>query len=88
MGRVFALDEARIGLKVTHRRSWCPFVNPAERWFEALRRALANRIFDSLDELERAVTEFLRPYWDDPAKLQRLTGYPWWCQAVANLPPP
>ena len=23
--RVFAMDEARFGLKVTHRRLWCPF---------------------------------------------------------------
>ena len=25
MQRVFAMDEARFGLKVTHRRLWCPF---------------------------------------------------------------
>ena len=140
VSRLFAMDEARFGLKVTHRRLWCPFghrppwthdhvyqwfwlyaavepvsgdsfvvflphvdgvcfqrfleefrkdkgqdaiglildnspshtsgkvpwpdgvkpirlppyspeLNPAERWFEALRRVFANRIFQSLDEL-------------------------------------
>jgi transposase len=148
--RVFAMDEARFGLKVTHRRLWCPFgsrppwihnhqyhwfwlyaavepvsgtcfvlflphvdgicferfleelrkhtgadpiglvldnsgshtsgkvrwpegiakiplppyspeLNPAERWFEALRRVFANAIFDTLEELEDALTEALRP---------------------------
>jgi transposase len=171
-GHVLALDEARFGLKVTHRRLWCPFgerppwvhehryrwlwlyaavepstgrsfvlflphvdgacfqtfldalrrefpdrplgivfdnsgahpagtidwpddtypiplpayspeLNPAERWFEALRRLFANRIFDPLEDLQQALTEALRPYWESPVKLQRLTGYPWWCAAVA-----
>lgn len=174
--RVFAMDEARFGLKVTHRRLWCPFksrppwtheheyvwmwlyvavepvsgdsfvlflphvdgvcfqrfleefyknkgeerigivldnsgshtsgkvewpeglekiplppyspeLNPAERWFEALRRVFANKIFNSLEELEAALTEALRPYWEDPAKLQRLVGYPWWCKALDDLAP-
>jgi transposase len=170
--RVFAMDEARFGLKVTHRRLWCPFgsrppwphehqyhwfwlyaavepvsgtcvvlflphvdgicfqrfleevrqhtgsdtiglvldnsgshtsgkwpggiekialppyspeLNPAERWFEALRRIFANAIFDTLEDLEAALTEALRPYWQNPTKLQRLVGYPWWCHAVAGL---
>jgi transposase len=170
--RVFAMDEARFGLKVTHRRLWCPFgsrppwphehqyqwfwlyaavepvsgtvlflphvdgicfqrfleevrqhtgsdtvglvldnsgshtsgkvhwpggiekialppyspeLNPAERWFEALRRIFANAIFDTLEDLEAALTEALRPYWQNPAKLQRLVGYPWWCHAVAGV---
>jgi transposase len=172
--RVFAMDEARFGLKVTHRRLWCPFgsrppwthdhqyhwfwlyaavepvsgtcfvlflphvdglcfqrfleefrkhagadtiglvldnsgshisgkvrwpdglekiplppyspeLNPAERWFEALRRIFANAIFDTLDDLEAALTEALRPSWQNPARLQRLVGYPWWCGAMTGL---
>ncbi|MCG5239929.1 IS630 family transposase [Azospirillum doebereinerae] len=176
VGRVFAMDEARFGLKVSHRRLWCPFghrppwtheheyrwlwlyaaveptsgacfvlflphvdgrcfqrfleelrrdlgpdrlglvldnsgshtsgkviwpegvtkiplppyspeLNPAERWFEALRRVFANRIFESLDQLQEALAAALEPYWTVPATLQRLVGYPWWCQAIATLPP-
>jgi len=133
--RVFAMDEARFGLKATHRRLWCPFgsrppwphehqyhwfwlyaavepvsgshisgkvhwpdgirkialpsyspeLNPAERWFEALRRVFANAIFDTLEDFEAALTEALRPYWQNPAKLQHLIGYPWWCSAIADL---
>jgi transposase len=172
--RVFAMDEARFGLKVTHRRLWCPFgsrppwphdhqyhwfwlytavepvsgtcfvlflphgdgicfqrfleefrqhtgtdpiglvldnsgshtsgkvrwpdglekiplppyspeLNPAERWFEVLRRIFANTVFDTLEDLEAALTEALRPYWQNPAKLQHLIGYPWWCLAMTGL---
>jgi hypothetical protein len=25
------------------------------------------------------------PYWKDPALLKRLTGYPWWVEAVEAL---
>jgi DDE superfamily endonuclease len=186
VARVFALDEARFGLKVSHRRLWCPkgrrppwtheqqyqwvwlyatvepvsgdgFVlvlpdvdgrcfqrfledfrkangagvglvldnsgsqtsgqvtwpdgvqkiplppdspelNPTERWFEALRRVVAHQIFDSLEDLEAALTAARQPYWQCPATLQRLVGYPsaiprlslgypWWCQAMATLTP-
>ena len=64
---------------------YSPELNPAERWFEALRRIFANAIFDTLDDLEAALTEALRPYWQNPARLQRLVGYPWWCGAMTGL---
>jgi transposase len=65
---------------------YSPELNPAEQVFRALRAKLANRVFEDLAELEAAVTEELRPFWDQPATLQRLTGYPWWTRAVATLP--
>ncbi len=70
------------GLEKITLPPYSPELNPAERWFEALRRALANRVFDTLEELEAALTEALRPYWQSPVKRQRLVGYPWWCRAI------
>ena len=67
--------------------SYSPELNPAERWFEELRRLFANRIFDTLAELEQALTEALRRYWDNPGRLQRLTGYSWWCEAAQAIAP-
>jgi transposase len=64
-----------------------PELNPAERWFEALRAALANRVFESLGDLEAALTEALHPYWDDPGRLVQLTGYPWWREALQHITP-
>jgi hypothetical protein len=54
-----------------------PELNPAERWFEALGRVVANRHFDTLDELAAALKAALRPCWDHPGKLRRLAAYPW-----------
>ena len=66
---------------------YSPELNLAERWFEALRRVFANRIVDSLDALQEALTDALQPYWTVPATLQRLVGYPWWSRAAATLKP-
>jgi transposase len=54
---------------------YSPELNPAERWFEALRRVFANAIFDTLDDLEAALTEVLRPYWQIPAKLSAWSAF-------------
>ena len=63
--------------------AYSPELDPAEQIFRQVRQALANRIFETLEDLEAALTEALRPFWEQPQRLQRLTGYPWWIQAVA-----
>lgn len=65
---------------------YSPELNPAEQIFRVLRPKLANRIFATLAELEEEITRQLRPYWDEPALLRRLTGYPWWTDSVVTLP--
>jgi len=66
---------------------YSPELNPAEQIFRVLRPKLANRIFATVAELEETIVAHLRPYWDQPALLQRLTGYPWWVAAVTTMPP-
>jgi transposase len=62
-----------------------PELNPAERWFEELRAALADRVFDTLADLEAALTEALRPSWEEPQRLVRRLAYSWWREAVQNI---
>ena len=64
---------------------YSPELNPAEHLFRVLRPKLANRIFATLAELEAAITEHLRPYWEQPAAVQHLTGYAWWTNAVTTM---
>jgi transposase len=73
------------GLEKIPLPPYSPELNPAERWFEALRRVFANAVFNTLEDLEAALTEALQPYWQNPTKLQRLVGYPWWCYAMTSL---
>lgn len=64
---------------------YSPDLNPAERWFQEMRRRLSNQIFPTLTDLEAALTEALRPYWEQPERLAQLTGYPWWLDACAGM---
>jgi transposase len=62
--------------------AYSPELNPAERWFQEFRRVLSNKLFESVAALQAALTEALAPYWLEPDLLQRLTGFPWWVEAV------
>lgn len=64
---------------------YSPELNPVERWFLEFRRSLANQQFDSIDQLEAALTIVLQGYWSNPEKLRQLTNYPWWQQAIDQL---
>lgn len=65
--------------------AYSPEVNPAERVFKELRARLSNIVFDSLASLEAALTSALSLWWHTPALLQRLTSYPWWCEAAHSI---
>jgi transposase len=62
--------------------SYSPELNPVEQVWRALRKKLANRIFETLEELEEAVCEALKEYWEWPEVLISLTAYPWWREAL------
>ena len=59
-----------------------PELDPAERWFQEFRRSLSNRALESVSLIQDALTKTLRPYWESPSLLKRLTGYTWWVKAV------
>lgn len=64
---------------------YSPELDPVERWFQEFRRELSNRTFEAVALLQEALTRTLLPYWEEPALLQRLTGFSWWVEAVDAL---
>jgi transposase len=56
---------------------YSPELNPCERFFEELRKTIANTVFSSLAEIEGVLTDALRYYWDNPRMVTRLTAYSW-----------
>lgn len=62
-----------------------PELDPVERWFEALREPLANEVFETVEAIGDALEAALRPYWEEPARLARLTGYGWWVDAIDSI---
>lgn len=67
---------------------YAPELNPVELLFRQLRTALANRIFADVAALEEALMVELQRFWDDPAVLHQLTGFPWWLDALQAIPAP
>jgi transposase len=65
--------------------AYSPELNRVERWFEEFRRALANRVFETIGSLQDALTRVLEPYWEQPACLRSLTGFSWWTEAIDAL---
>ena len=74
--------EAPEGITLVFLPSYSPELNPVEQVWKALRKELANRIFESLEELEEAVCEALRELWEQPEVLISMTAYPWWRESL------
>lgn len=65
------------GLSVIHLPPYSPELSPAERFFEELRRATANRVFETLDEQETLLAEAIIEWSADAAGMKQLLGYEW-----------
>ena len=65
------------GLIVLFLPPYSPELNPAERFFEELRKATANTIWKTIDEQETAIEKKLNALANDTEGMKRLTGYEW-----------
>jgi len=74
------------GVEAMQLPAYSPELNPAERWFEELRAELSNCIFETVEAIEGALTEALRPFWNAPERLASLTGYGWWVENINGVP--
>lgn len=63
------------GLIVLFLPPYSPELNPAERFFEELRKSTANQIFKTIEEQEKAIEGKLNGLKDDVEGMKRLTGY-------------
>lgn len=65
------------GLIVLFLPPYSPELNPAERFFEELRKATANRIFTTIEEQEHAIEKKLNALAADAEGMKQLLGYEW-----------
>ena len=63
------------GMTLVHLPPYSPELNPAERYFEELRRATADELFTTMDDLEQRLTDTINTW--TPERLKRLCGYDW-----------
>jgi transposase len=65
------------GLIVLFLPPYSPELNPAERFFEELRKATANQIFKTIADQEVAIEAKLNELSNDIEAMKRLLGYDW-----------
>ena len=63
------------GLIVLFLPPYSPELNPTERFFEELRKATANQIFKTIEEV--AIEQALKTLTDDFRAMKQLLGYEW-----------
>lgn len=73
-----------IGVPLITQPPAAPELNPAERVFEELRRAVEGRTYASLTAKIAAVERELTALTADPDRLRRLTGWAWMRQALTH----
>jgi transposase len=56
---------------------YSPELNPAERVFEEVRRAVEGRVYENVAAKQAAVDELLAAMNSEPARIQQLAGWEW-----------
>ena len=79
--RVQALDLPLIALP-----PYSPELNPAERFFQELRRAVEGEPYATRDDKVAAVQRVLQEWDTDPARVRSLCGWQWIEDAAQTLP--
>ncbi len=62
--------------------AYSPELNPAERVFEEVRRAIEGKVYPSLEHKRLAAEEFLTQLAADPTRVKRLCFWPWIQEAL------
>lgn len=75
-----------VGLTLITQPAAAPELNPVERVFQELRRAVEGLVYATLEEKMAVVERELLALATDPARLRRLTGWAWITETLAQLP--
>ena len=74
-----------VGLPLVALPPYAPELNPAERVFEELRRAVEGCVYADIEAKVAAVEAVLARLAADPARLRHLVGWSWISQALDQL---
>lgn len=53
---------------------YSPELNPAEKLWDIVKDGICNRDWEDLEELEKAIEQRIRPYWEEPERVKKLIG--------------
>ena len=77
----------QIGLPLVPLPPYAPELNPAERVFEELRRAVEGRVWGTIEAKVEAVEALLQDLARQPERVRRLAGWTCITDALGQLPP-
>jgi transposase len=63
---------------------YSPELNPVERLWDIVKDGIANRIWETLDDLEEAMVTILEPFLINTERMKQFLGDNWLTQAVAK----
>ncbi|MBA2557401.1 MAG: transposase [Chloroflexi bacterium] len=79
-------DVRAVDLALIDLPPYSPELNPAERIFQELRRAIEGRVYATLDDKVAAVEAELAKLEADPARVRSIADWDWINEAVERLP--
>ena len=65
---------------------YAPKLNPVERSFQELRRAMEDRVYPTLEAKQAALEPILKVRQADPERVKQLCGWRWIRNALTDLP--
>lgn len=65
------------GMAIIYLPSYSPELNPAERFFEEIRRSTTNVVYQCLEKIEEAITTSVNAWSGNIEAMKRLLGYEW-----------
>ena len=75
-----------LGMPLVGLPPYSPQLNPAERVFQEVRRAIEGKVYATLEDKMTEVTEFLQELEAEPERVRSLTCWDWIKTAVHELP--
>jgi len=79
-------EVAALGFPRVIQPAYAPELNPAERVFEELRRAVEGRCYPTRAAKVAAINAELEQFDADPERVRRLVGWSWLIEALDQLP--
>ena len=79
-------EVAALGFPRVIQPAYAPELNPAERMFEELRRAVEGRCYPTRAAKVAAINAELEQFDADPERVRRLVGWSWLIEALDQLP--
>lgn len=77
-----------LGFPLVQQPAYAPELNPMERLFEELRRAVEGKVYGSLEDKVAAIESELWRWDADPERVRRLVGWSWITDTLRLLPHP